>query len=254
MRTPLRVLEAFAFRGGSGHGENGCCWGTPHAGNLPGEGVLEFLPSRIPLSVRVHASGLSCALRLGVILLRLSPPCGLRFPSSTDPPLNALLGTWEQGPLARFAKGDPSSKREIQRNGDHHHVPPTTSILIGFLGNDAEVRTNGKNNAELHHVSPSQPRALVQEQRDRRIHLAHRMAPVALSSASSVSLQPMLKKGAHIFRSRARSATPSTTPKKTGRSRTHRDSVRVTSIRNLDRTAKATPEELEIEEVSVSDR
>jgi hypothetical protein len=57
-----------------------------HAGNLPGEGVLEFLPSRIPLSVRVHASGLSCALRLGVVLLRLTPPCGLRFPSATDPP------------------------------------------------------------------------------------------------------------------------------------------------------------------------
>ena len=57
-----------------------------HAGNQAGEGVLEFLPFRIPLSVRVHASGLSCALRLGVVLLRLAPPCGLRFPSSTDPP------------------------------------------------------------------------------------------------------------------------------------------------------------------------
>jgi hypothetical protein len=58
----------------------------PHAGNLSGEGIWEFLPSRIPSSVRVHASGLSCALRLGVVLLRLAPPCGLRFPSSTDPP------------------------------------------------------------------------------------------------------------------------------------------------------------------------
>jgi hypothetical protein len=57
-----------------------------HAGNLAGEGVLELLSSRIPLSVRVHASGLSCALRLGVVLLRLAPPFGLRFPSSTDPP------------------------------------------------------------------------------------------------------------------------------------------------------------------------
>ena len=56
------------------------------AGNQSGEGLLKFLPFRIPLSVRVHASGLSCALRLGVVLLRLSPPYGLRFPSSTDPP------------------------------------------------------------------------------------------------------------------------------------------------------------------------
>jgi hypothetical protein len=35
----------------------------------------------------------------------------------------ALLGTWEPGPLARFAKCDPSRIREIQRNGDHYHVP-----------------------------------------------------------------------------------------------------------------------------------
>ena len=58
-----------------------------HAGSHTGDfGALEFLPSRIPSSTRVHASGLSCALRLGVVLLRLMPPCGLRFPSSTDPP------------------------------------------------------------------------------------------------------------------------------------------------------------------------
>ena len=58
-----------------------------HAGNrLDDFGALEFLPSRIPSSTRVHASGLSCALRLGVALLRLTPPYGLRFPSSTDPP------------------------------------------------------------------------------------------------------------------------------------------------------------------------
>ena len=58
-----------------------------HAENRLGDsGALEFLPSRIPSSTRVHASGLSCALRLGVALLRLTPPYGLRFPSSTDPP------------------------------------------------------------------------------------------------------------------------------------------------------------------------
>jgi hypothetical protein len=75
-----------AFPGRLGMERTAAVGVLPHAGNLPGEGVLEFLPSRIPLSVRVHASGLSCALRLGVVLLRLAPPCGLRFPSSTDPP------------------------------------------------------------------------------------------------------------------------------------------------------------------------
>jgi hypothetical protein len=49
-------------------------------------GASGSLPSRIPSSTRVHASGLSCALRLGVALLRLTPPFGLRFPASPDPP------------------------------------------------------------------------------------------------------------------------------------------------------------------------
>ena len=101
-----------------------------------------FLPPRIPSSARGHASGLSGALRHGVVLLRLQRrPQGLRFlPEQVckprqraphkllpGPAEKALLGTWEPGPLAGFAKGDPSRIREIQRNGDHHHVLRTKS-------------------------------------------------------------------------------------------------------------------------------
>ncbi len=64
-------------------------------------GPCACLPPRIPSSARDHASGLSCApsphraktARTGTPILRqarssalASPPSGLRFPSSTDPP------------------------------------------------------------------------------------------------------------------------------------------------------------------------
>jgi hypothetical protein len=53
---------------------------------LGDSGALEFLPSRIPSSTRVHASGLSCALRQARSSASASRPSGLRFPSATDPP------------------------------------------------------------------------------------------------------------------------------------------------------------------------
>lgn len=49
-------------------------------------GALEFLPPRIPSSARGHASGLSAALRQARSSALAAPPCGLRFPSTTDPP------------------------------------------------------------------------------------------------------------------------------------------------------------------------
>ena len=61
--------------------------GLLHAGNRLGDfGALEFLPSRIPSSTRVHASGLSCALRQARSSASAPRPFGLRFPSATDPP------------------------------------------------------------------------------------------------------------------------------------------------------------------------
>jgi hypothetical protein len=49
-------------------------------------GASGSLPPRIPSSARGHASGLSCALRQARSSALATPPCGLRFPSTTDPP------------------------------------------------------------------------------------------------------------------------------------------------------------------------
>ena len=49
-------------------------------------GVWGSLPPRIPSSARGHASGLSAALRQARSSASASPPFGLRFPSTTDPP------------------------------------------------------------------------------------------------------------------------------------------------------------------------
>ena len=99
-----------------------------HTGNQLGEfGALKFLPSRIPFSTRVHASGpnrrpaarrrsasTASPLRgLGTSQNKFERPRP-RTPLKLLPgPIKkALLGTWEPGPLARYAKGDPSSLRE----------------------------------------------------------------------------------------------------------------------------------------------
>jgi hypothetical protein len=66
--------------------ESAACVVFLHAGNQLGEfGALEFLPSRIPSSTRVHASGPNRrALRLGVALLRLRRPYGVSGPPKTS--------------------------------------------------------------------------------------------------------------------------------------------------------------------------
>jgi hypothetical protein len=49
-------------------------------------GASGSLPPRIPSSARGHASGLSAARRQACSSALASPPNGLRFPSTTDPP------------------------------------------------------------------------------------------------------------------------------------------------------------------------
>ncbi len=61
--------------------------------------------------------------------------------SFAGPSANAELGTWEPGPLAGFAMCDPSRIREINET-EITIMYQNKVTLIGFLGNDAEVRTN----------------------------------------------------------------------------------------------------------------
>src|SRR5579884_1065996 len=51
------------------------------------------------------------------------------------------FGLGSRGHSLACALGDPSRIRELQRNGDHTMYQNKVT-LIGFLGSDAEVRTN----------------------------------------------------------------------------------------------------------------
>ena len=58
---------------------------------------------RIPSSARGHASGLSAALRQARSSASASPPFGLRFPASPDPPQMQSFGLGRRGLSLGFA-------------------------------------------------------------------------------------------------------------------------------------------------------
>jgi len=86
-------------------------------------GALRVLPPRIPSSTRDHASGPIRRPAARRSSASASPPSGLRFPSTTDPPQMQSLALGSRARSPGFAGSDPSRIREIQRNGEHHHVP-----------------------------------------------------------------------------------------------------------------------------------
>jgi hypothetical protein len=86
-------------------------------------GAMRVLPPRIPSSTRDHASGLIRRPAARRSSASASPPSGLRFPSTTDPPQMQSLALGSRARSPGFAGSDPSRIREIQRNGEHHHVP-----------------------------------------------------------------------------------------------------------------------------------
>jgi hypothetical protein len=88
-----------------------------------GFGALRILPLRIPSSTRDHASGPIRRPAARRSSASASPPSGLRFPSTTDPPQMQSLALGSRAHSPGYAGSDPSRIREIQRNGEHHHVP-----------------------------------------------------------------------------------------------------------------------------------
>jgi len=64
---------------------------------------LGCLPPRIPSSARGHASGLSAAQRQARSSALATPPSGLRFPSTTDPPQMQSFGLGRRGLSHGFA-------------------------------------------------------------------------------------------------------------------------------------------------------
>ncbi|HWA95845.1 MAG TPA: single-stranded DNA-binding protein, partial [Terracidiphilus sp.] len=144
------------------------------------------------------------------------------------------LRPWEQGPLARFAKGDPSRIREIQRNGDHTMYQNKVT-LIGFLGSDAEVRTN--NDRSLTTLSLATKSSYKKDGK----YIEHTEWHRCVVFGKLGEFAATLKKGAHIqvegeLRSRKYDS------KKTNSEQTIWE-IRVNSILKLDRAAKAAAED-----------
>ena len=149
-------------------------------------GALEFLPSRIPSSTRVHASGPN------------RRPAARRRSASTASPLRGLgssrnkfedrgkerRSNFFRAPprkhsLALGSRAHSLASRRVTRAayGKFNETEITTMYsnkvtLIGFLGNDAEVRTN--NDRSLTTLAGNQE--LLQE--GRQVHRANRMAPL----------------------------------------------------------------------------
>ncbi len=161
--------------------------------------------------------------------------------SFAGPSANAELGTWEPGPLARFARCDPSRIREINET-EITTMYQNKVTLIGFLGNDAEVRTN--DNRSFTTLSLATKSSYKKDGEYISHTEWHRCVVFAKQLAEFAGT---LKKGAHLqvegeLRSREYE------PKKAGKKATQKKTIweiRVNSILKLDRAAKASPEEQE---------
>lgn len=117
--------------------------------------------------------------------------------------------------------------------------------LMGFIGNDAEVRTNGDRSLTTFSIATKSS-----YKKDGK-YIEHTEWTQCVVFGKLAEYAAKLEKGAHIYvegekRTREYDST------KTGRTETVTE-LRVSLIRNLDRAAKAAPEEQEIDEVSVED-
>jgi single-strand DNA-binding protein len=89
-----------------------------------------------------HAPGGSSLFCFGCAALRVTVSLQILFGKnaekiSPEPPQMQSFGTWEHGPLAHWC---PDQDREIQQTETTMYQNKVT--LIGFLGSNAEVRTN----------------------------------------------------------------------------------------------------------------
>ena len=226
--------------------------GILYAGNLLGDlGALEFLPSRIPSSTRVHASGPN---------LR---PAARRRSASTASPLRGLgssqkkfescsnkrCSNFFRAPprkhsLALGSRAHSLATRRVPRAayGNKHETEITTMYsnkvtLIGFLGNDAEVRTN--NDRSLTTLSLATKSSYKKDGK----YIEHTEWHRCVAFGKLGEFAATLKKGAHIqvegeLRSRKYTST------KTNSEQTIWE-IRVDSILKLDRAAKAAAEDTE---------
>ena len=169
-----------------------------------------------------------------------TPPCGLRFPSAMDPPQMQSLALGSRAHSLGFARCDPS------KIGKFNETEITTMYqnkvtLIGFLGNDAEVRTN--DNRSFTTLSLATKSSYKKDGQ----YISHTEWHRCVVFGKLTEFAGTLKKGAHLqVEGELRSREYET--KKVGKKPALKKTIweiRVNSILKLDRAEKANPDEQE---------
>ena len=122
------------------------------------------------------------------------------------------------------------------------------AILMGFLGNDAEVRT-GKNDQKFTTFSIATNSRYKNKQTGEYVSRTEWHRCIVFGKFGEFAAT--LKKGAHI-QVEGEIQHTEYTPKK-AKKPVRSDSIRITSILKLDRAEKASPEELETEPETTDD-
>jgi single-strand DNA-binding protein len=141
-----------------------------------------------------------------------------------------------------FARCDPNKVREF-KNGDTT-MYQNKAILMGFLGNDAEVR-NGKNDQKFTTFSLATKTSYKDKESDK--YVSHTEWHRCIVFGKFGEFAATLKKGAHV-QVEGEIRHTEYTPKK-AKKPVRTDSVRVTSILKLDRAEKASADEQEFDEM-----
>ena len=141
-----------------------------------------------------------------------------------------------------FARCDPNKVREF-KNGDTT-MYLNRATLIGYLGNDAEVR-NGKNNQNFTTFSVATKTSY--KDKESGEYISHTEWHRCIVFGKFGEFAATLKKGAHV-QVEGEIRHTEYTPKK-AKKPVRTDSVRVTSILKLDRAEKASADELEFDEM-----
>ena len=141
-----------------------------------------------------------------------------------------------------FARCDPNKVREF-KNGDTT-MYLNRATLIGYLGNDAEVR-NGKNNQNFTTFSVATKTSY--KDKESGEYVSHTEWHRCIVFGKFGEFAATLKKGAHV-QVEGEIRHTEYTPKK-AKKPVHTDSVRVTSILKLDRAEKAAADEQDFDEI-----
>src|ERR1700677_1651753 len=196
------------------------------------------LPVCIPPFARSLLRGLSGALRQLALLLRLRRPTGYGF--RTGPSVNAELRHLGAGPSRLAPPGVTRARSGNSTNGDTTMYQNKVT-LIGFLGNDAEVRTNNDNRS-FTTLSLATKSSYKKDGK----YISHTEWHRCVVFGKLSEFAGTLKKGAHIqvegeLRSREYDS------KKTDSKRRVWE-IRVATILKLDRAEKAAAEDRERDE------